>query len=56
VFICAWKLATESLFLVAGASGWEIIERFGSYTAPLALTLLLWKFRPAAFSAASPVH
>jgi hypothetical protein len=39
--VVGWKLATESLFLVAGASGWEVIERFGSYTAPLALAWLL---------------
>jgi hypothetical protein len=39
--IAGWKLATESLFLVAGAPCWEVIERFGSYTAPLALALLL---------------
>lgn len=41
VAICGWKLATESLFLVAGAPIWEVIERFGSYTAPLALALCL---------------
>lgn len=41
VVVCAWKLATECLFLVAGAPFWEVIERFGSYTAPLALALLL---------------
>jgi hypothetical protein len=41
--ICLWKIATESLFLVAGAPVWELIERFGSYTAPLALAFLLTK-------------
>jgi hypothetical protein len=41
--ICLWKIATESLFLVAGAPVWELIERFGSYTAPLALAFLLSK-------------
>lgn len=35
--ICLWKISTESLFLVAGAPIWEVIERFGSYAAPLAL-------------------
>jgi len=40
IAICAWKLATESLFLVAGSPVWELVERFGSYTAPLALALL----------------
>jgi hypothetical protein len=39
--ICLWKIATESLFLVVGAPIWEVIERFGSFTAPLALALLL---------------
>jgi len=41
VFICAWKLATESLFIVAGAPPWEFIERAGSYAAPLALYVLM---------------
>jgi len=48
VFVCFWKLATESLFLVAGAPIWELIERFGSYTAPLAVAILLLRpSRPA---------
>lgn len=38
--VCAWKLASETLFLAAGFPVWEVIERFGSYTAPLALALL----------------
>ncbi len=42
---CVWKLASESLFLVAGAPIWELIERCGSYTAPLALALLLARAR-----------
>jgi hypothetical protein len=44
--LCCWKIATETLFLVAGAPVWELIERFGSYTAPLALALLLTRPRP----------
>jgi hypothetical protein len=46
VGIALWKLATESLFLLGGtvAPLFEIIERGGSYAAPLALALLL---RPA---------
>ncbi len=43
VGICIWKIATESLFIVSGAPFWEVIERFGSYTAPLALALLIWQ-------------
>jgi hypothetical protein len=39
--IAAWKLATESLFLAAGAPVWEVVERGGSYVAPIALALLL---------------
>lgn len=41
LFIAAWKLATESLFVVAGAPIWEVVERAGSYAAPLALAALL---------------
>ena len=41
LFICGWKLATESLFLLAGAPVWELVERAGSYAAPLALAFLL---------------
>lgn len=43
VGICLWKLFSESLFLVAGApfSVFELVERCGSYTAPLALAVLL---------------
>jgi hypothetical protein len=41
VFVAAWKIATESLFLVAGAPIWEVVERGGSYAAPLALAVLL---------------
>jgi hypothetical protein len=39
--VCFWKIATEALFPFSGAPLWELIERFGSYTAPLALALLL---------------
>jgi hypothetical protein len=46
--ICFWKIASEALFLIAGAPVWELIERFGSYTAPLALALLLTRPRPVA--------
>ena len=40
LFACAWKLATESLFVAAGDPVWELIERAGSYAAPLALAVL----------------
>jgi uncharacterized membrane protein YphA (DoxX/SURF4 family) len=39
--IAAWKLLTESLYLAAGASIWEVIERGGSYALPAALALIL---------------
>lgn len=47
VTICGWKLATESLFLLSGAPApmFEVIERFGSYTAPLALAVLTMRRR-----------
>jgi hypothetical protein len=40
LFVAAWKLATESLFVAAGAPIWEVMERAGSIAAPLALALL----------------
>jgi hypothetical protein len=46
VGVSAWKLATECLFLSAGSPVWEVVERFGSYTAPLALALLLMGREP----------
>jgi hypothetical protein len=39
--IALWKLATESLFVVAGSPIWEFVERAGSYAAPLALAALI---------------
>jgi hypothetical protein len=41
VFVAAWKLATEFLFVTAGAPIWEFVERAGSYAAPLALAMLI---------------
>lgn len=40
VFVAAWKLATEFLFVAAGAPIWEFVERAGSYAAPLSLAML----------------
>ena len=48
LLICGWKLASESLFLAAGAPVWEVVERGGSYAAPLALALLLGARRRSA--------
>jgi hypothetical protein len=39
--MAAWKLGTEALFIVAGAPAWEVVERGGSYAAPIALGLIL---------------
>jgi hypothetical protein len=41
LFIAAWKIATESLYLAAGSPVWELVERAGSFTAPLALAALM---------------
>lgn len=40
IAVAIWKIATESLFPLSGAPVWELIERGGSYAAPIALTLL----------------
>jgi hypothetical protein len=39
--ILAWKVLTEMLFLAVGAPAWEVLERGGSYGAPLALFVVL---------------
>jgi hypothetical protein len=41
LFVAAWKLGTESLFVAAGRPAWEIVERGGSYAAPIALAIVL---------------
>ena len=41
--VAVWKLATEMLFPLAGASWWEVVERGGSYAAPILLALLMTK-------------
>lgn len=47
IAVCVWKLATESLYLIAGAelACWEVVERGGSYVAPLAALCLLTAHR-----------
>jgi hypothetical protein len=59
LFIAVWKLAIESLFLAAGAPLWEIVERGGSYAAPVALAIVLMltarrRARPGSEGTASP--
>lgn len=44
--VSAWKLGTELLFIVAGAPFWEVIERGGSYVAPLLLAVLIATKKP----------
>lgn len=41
--VAVWKLTTESLFLTSGAAApfFEVVERGGSYIAPIALAVLL---------------
>jgi hypothetical protein len=39
--VAIWKIATESLFVVAGDPIWEFIERGGSYAAPIALAVIV---------------
>jgi hypothetical protein len=39
--VAVWKVGVESLFVAAGASFWEIVERGGSYAAPVALAIVL---------------
>jgi hypothetical protein len=56
LFIAAWKLATETLFLAAGAPVWEVVERAGSYVAPLALAALIRPIPSAAPPEALPAR
>jgi hypothetical protein len=39
--VAVWKIATELLYPISGSPFWEFIERFGSYTVPLAFALVL---------------
>lgn len=48
VSVALWKLATESLWISAGAPIWEFVERAGSYAAPLALAALYARTAEAA--------
>jgi hypothetical protein len=41
LFIAVWKLTIESLFVAAGSPFWEVVERGGSYAAPVALAIVL---------------
>ena len=40
-WIALWKLGSESLFLAAGQPFWEVVERGGSYAAPVALAIVV---------------
>jgi len=52
LFVFAWKLGTEALRPLAGEPIWELIERGGSYGAPLALAWIQdWRRTVAAPSA-----
>lgn len=54
VGVALWKMVSESLFMVAGASWWEFIERFGSYAAPFALAVLMLRDFPSTRGATAP--
>lgn len=56
VFVATWKLGTESLFLTSGATApfFEVVERGGSYVAPLALAWLTARHPVASVSSVSP--
>jgi len=56
IFVCLWKVTSESLFLVSGAPIWELIERGGSYAAPLALAVLLAYERKSPASHPQPIE
>ena len=43
LFVAVWKVVTELLYPISGAPFWEFIERGGSYCAPLALFLLVYR-------------
>jgi phosphohistidine phosphatase SixA len=54
MFIVAWKVATEALFVSAGAPIWEWVERGGSYCVPLALAVLIAKRRSVPSAVRAP--
>jgi len=58
VFIAAWKLGTESLFLTSGAVSpfFEVVERGGSYIAPLALAWLVTRQPASPMSVSASVQ
>jgi hypothetical protein len=41
LFVAGWKIITESFYPLSGAPFWELIERGGSYIAPVALYFLV---------------
>jgi phosphohistidine phosphatase SixA len=53
MFIVAWKMITEGLFIIAGSPIWEWVERGGSYCVPLALAVLMAKYKARSPSKAS---
>ena len=43
--VVVWKVFTERLRIKAGEPSWEFVERFGSYSAPLALLIIPASYR-----------
>lgn len=56
VFVALWKMGTEGLFVVAGDSPCEWIERAGSYAAPLALAILHSRSNFSGLSPRDPIR
>jgi hypothetical protein len=56
-FIFAWKVGSELLYPISGASlaCWEFVERGSSYVAPLVLLCLLANLRTVAAAQSAPV-
>ncbi|HZO91398.1 MAG TPA: hypothetical protein VFB38_23950 [Chthonomonadaceae bacterium] len=56
LFAAGWKVLTELLYPLSGAPIWELVERGGSYAAPLALAILLAYQRAGESYARALVH
>ncbi len=56
LFVVAWKLGTESLYIANGSigAGWEVVERAGAYATPLTLIGLNAIVRRESSDAAAP--
>lgn len=55
-FICIWKIAVEILRPLTGDTIWAVLERSGSYAAPLVLCLLLARLQWASRQQPGFIH